>query len=56
LYDNDVAFLERVTRFAPLQFFGQPTVKNDRSQFLEFFPPLFGFSYASTLGLIMFIG
>jgi hypothetical protein len=27
----------------PLQFFGQLTVKADHSQFLHFFPPLFGF-------------
>src|SRR5215471_21824950 len=36
-------FLKRVTRTTPLQFFGQLTVKNDHSQFLKFFLPLFGF-------------
>src|SRR5262245_6376135 len=41
MYENDVAFLKRVTRATPPQFFGQPTVKNDRSQLLKFFfPPL----------------
>ena len=49
---NDVAFLKRVTRNTPLQFFGQRTVKNDRSQFLKFFLPLLGFiKKKSTLGL-----
>jgi hypothetical protein len=42
LNDNDVTFLKRVTRFAPLQFFGQPTDKNDHSQFLKLFLPLLG--------------
>jgi hypothetical protein len=40
---DDVAFLKRVARTAPLQFFGQRAVKNDRSQLLQFFLPLFGF-------------
>ena len=41
---NDVAFLKRVTRLTPLQFFGQVTVKNDRSQVRQFFLPLLGFA------------
>src|SRR5690349_14815315 len=42
MYQNDVAVLKRVTRLAPLQFLAQPAFKDDRSQFLEFFPPLLG--------------
>jgi hypothetical protein len=42
MYKNYIAFLKRVTRTTPLQFFGQPTVKNDRSQYLKFSLPLFG--------------
>src|SRR3974390_1698027 len=42
--ENDVAFLKRVTRFTPPQFFLQPAVENDLSQFLKFFLPLFGFA------------
>jgi hypothetical protein len=41
---KDVAVLERVTRNTPFQFFGQVAVKNDLSQFLHFFLPLFGIS------------
>src|SRR5207244_8400265 len=44
LYYNYVALLKRVTRFTPLQFFGQPTVKTDPSQCLHFCLSLFGFS------------
>jgi hypothetical protein len=43
MYQDDVTFLKRVTRTTPLQLFGQPAVKQDRSQFLQFFLPLFGF-------------
>src|SRR5438067_4681380 len=45
--EKDVPSLKGVTRNTPLHFFGQPTVKNDPSQFLQFFLPLFGFSYIS---------
>src|SRR5262245_66334938 len=44
MYENDITFLKRVTRATPPHFFGQPTAQNDRSQLLEFFLPLFGFS------------
>ncbi|KAG0506512.1 MAG: hypothetical protein Udaeo_00890 [Candidatus Udaeobacter sp.] len=47
MYQNYVTFLMRVTRFAPLQFFGQSRIKADLSQFLKFFPPLFGFPQKS---------
>src|SRR5262249_27232938 len=40
MYQDYVLVLKRVTRNAPLQFFGQPTVKNNHSQFLKFFLPL----------------
>src|SRR5262245_28253110 len=43
MYQNYVIFLKRVTRFTPLQFLGQSTVKTDHSQFLKFAAPLFGF-------------
>lgn len=33
---------------APLQFFGQPTTKNDHSQLHQFFLPLFGFTKVYT--------
>src|SRR5579862_7149653 len=34
--------LKCVTRFTPLQFFGQRTVENDRSQISSILPPEFG--------------
>jgi hypothetical protein len=40
----NVCVLKRVTRATPLQFFGQPTIKNDHSQFLKLFLPFFGFT------------
>src|SRR5215472_13926063 len=43
MHENDVAFLKSVTRATPPQFLGQPTAKNDRSQLLTLFLPLFGF-------------
>jgi len=40
--DNDVLFLERVTRLAPLQLFVQPAVENDLPQLPRLFFPLLG--------------
>ena len=45
LDDKYVAVLKRVARFPPLQFFGQPAAKDDPSQFLRFFLPVFGLAY-----------
>jgi hypothetical protein len=41
--DDDVGFLKRVTRLAPLQFFGQAAIKQELSQELQLFLPFFGF-------------
>ena len=56
MYQDDVSFLKRVTRATPPQFFGQPTAKNDRSQLLKFFLPLFGFSEKEINLGILFAG
>ena len=43
MYYYDVLSLKRITGMAPLQLFGEAAVKNDRSQLLKFFLPVFGF-------------
>ncbi len=43
MYQDYVTFLEHVTGGTPLQFLGQPAVKNDGSQLLYFFLPFLGF-------------
>jgi hypothetical protein len=43
VYQNYVTFLIRVTRFTPLEFLGQSTIKTEHSQFLKFVAPFFGF-------------
>ena len=45
LYYDYVTLPKRVTRFAPLQFLGQPATTNDHSQFLRFLLPLLGFPH-----------
>ena len=45
LNDDDIGFLIRVAGLAPFQFFGQPTVEKDLSQFLGFCLPTFGPRY-----------
>ena len=37
-------FFKGITGNSPLQFFAEPTIKNDHSQLLQFFLPLFGFT------------
>jgi hypothetical protein len=54
MYQDYVTALKRVTRNTPLRFLGQLTVKNDSSQFLQFFLPLFGSSQESiNLGICL---
>jgi hypothetical protein len=43
VYQDNVAFFNRVTGTTPLQFFGKLAAKNDRSQFIHLFLPLAGF-------------
>jgi filamentous hemagglutinin family protein len=42
VYQDNVAFFNRVTGTTPLQVFGHLAAKNDRSQFIYFFLPLTG--------------
>src|SRR5262245_55047857 len=55
MYQNYVTCLILVTRLTPFQFLGQPGIKTDRSQLLEFFTPLFGFPQKSINPGIHFI-